>query len=241
MSKNMCIVFVSMLSIFMVAFVAQAYTVEKELQELQSGKVGGRWKKVAIQEDVTTDRYLSTVLEETEEPEETTKPTKKIKNEYEGFVVYNIPDDYKRAGAKLQKKYQKYLWKLCKKRGLNYYILLAMIEQESGYDYSSISDNGDSVGYLQIQEKWHSNIMKSLGVNNLQDPKGNLNVGTKLLQNIYKDYGSSGDHCVLMVYNMGATGAKKLWKKDIYSTKYSRKIMKRAKQIEQELTQDIKG
>lgn len=49
---------------------------------------------------------------------------------------------------------------------------------------------------------------------------------------------SSGENCVLMVYNMGESGAKKLWAKDIYSSAYSREVIARAQELRQELTQE---
>lgn len=41
-----------------------------------------------------------------------------------------------------------------------------------------------------------------------------------------------------MVYNMGESGAKKLWAKDIYSSAYSREVIARAQELRQELTQE---
>ena len=46
---------------------------------------------------------------------------------------------------------------------------------------------------------------------------------------------SSGYNVVLMVYNMGESTAKKYWDDGIYSTEYSRGIISRAQEIEQEL------
>lgn len=242
MSKNTFIVLVSALVIFMVALLVKADIEQTRLEELQNGEVelGGTWY---LTEETTVKGYypddsVSPVAIKKEEPEKEIKHLEAGKDEYEGFVFYELPDEYKREGAKLQESYQKYLWKLCKKRKLNYYIVLALIERESGYDSSCVGDSGESVGYLQIQEKWHNGIMKELEVDSLYSPKGNLNVGTKLLQNIYKEYGKDGDNCVLMVYNMGSSRAKELWESGIYSTEYSRYVMKRAKKIEQELKQD---
>lgn len=219
-------VLVGVLGVCTVALTVRADREQEFMKELQEGEVemGGTWYPIE-------EHIIPTVTEtESKEPE--------ARDEYEGFVFYQIPDEYKREGAKLQAQYQKYLWKLCKKRKIDYYILLALIEQESGYNSSAIGDSGESVGYLQIQERWHSEVMEDLGVDSLYNPKGNLNVGTKLLQNIYKEYGDRGDHCVFMVYNMGSPRAKELWERGIHSTEYSRQVLKRSKQIEQELAQD---
>lgn len=67
----------------------------------------------------------------------------------------------------------------------------------------------------------------------------NIRVGLNCLREIQDKYlASSGENCVLMVYNMGESGAKKLWAKDIYSSAYSREVIARAQELRQELTQE---
>jgi hypothetical protein len=152
-----------------------------------------------------------------------------------GFKYYQIPQEYIDKGGYFPEVVQAYLWCMCEERGLNYYMIVALIEKESGYKYDMLGDNGNSIGYMQIYQKWHEERMDAEGVTDLFNPYGNIRVGTNYLQEIYEKYGSSGDNCVLMVYNMGEQGAKKYWKQDIYSTEYSRAILQRAQEIEQEL------
>ena len=156
----------------------------------------------------------------------------------EGFTYYNIPEKYVEDGGEFPEVVQVYLWEMCKEKDLDYYLILALIERESGYRYDCLGDDGNSLGYMQIYEKYHVESMNKEGVTDLFDPYGNIRVGTSFLQELYEKYGSSGDHCVLMVYNMGAGGASRCWKKGIYSSEYSRAIVKRAQEIEQELKQD---
>lgn len=64
-------------------------------------------------------------------------------------------------------------------------------------------------------------------------------LGLNCLREIQDKYlASSGENCVLMVYNMGESTAKKLWAKDIYSSAYSREVIARAQELRQELTQE---
>lgn len=155
-----------------------------------------------------------------------------------GFTYYEIPQKYKDDGGEFPEVVQVYLWEVCKEKNLNYYLVVALIEHESHYKYDCLGDRGNSFGYMQIYQKYHIDRMEKEQVADLMDPYGNLRVGTTFLQELYKDHGSDGDHCVLMVYNMGAGGASRCWKKGIYSSKYSRAIVKRAQEIEQELKQD---
>lgn len=92
---------------------------------------------------------------------------------------------------------------------------------------------------MQIYEKWHTEWMEAEGVTDLFNPYQNIRVGLNCLREIQDKYlASSGENCVLMVYNMGESTAKKLWAKDIYSSAYSREVIARAQELRQELTQE---
>ena len=177
------------------------------------------------------------VQELKEEEKEQETPTELLSDD---FRYYEIPEKYRNAGGEFPEEVQRYLWSLCKERGLDYYLVVAMIEQESWYTATALGDNGNSKGYMQIYEKWHTSRMKVEGVQDLYDPYGNLRVGLNFLSEIYSKHGDKGDSCVLMVYNMGEGGAKKNWAKGTYSTEYSRVILRRAEEIKQEL-QDSTG
>lgn len=188
--------------------------------------------EVAVVSEVTS---TPTVKETTPEPYDTVSEDW---GEDDGFTYYEIPKRYKDAGGEFPEKVQRYLWGLCEEKDLNYYLVVAMIENESGYRYDCLGDDGNSLGYMQIYKKYHTKRMEKENVTDLYDPYGNMRVGTTFLQELFNKYGDSGDNCVLMVYNMGSGEANKLWRKGIYSSEYSREIIERSKEIEQELTQD---
>lgn len=73
----------------------------------------------------------------------------------DGFSYYEIPQEYKDAGGCFPEIVQVYLWCECKEYGVDYYMVLALIERESGYHWDKVGDNGNSKGYMQIYEKWH--------------------------------------------------------------------------------------
>lgn len=154
----------------------------------------------------------------------------------QGWKYYEIPSSYKMAGGMFPEVAQVYLWYLCKEAGVDYYIALALIERESGYRYDAIGDSGNAVGLMQVQEAWHTDRMEALGATNLYNPYDNMRVAVNFLKEIQDRYlANSGEHCVLMVYNMGASGANKLWAEGIYSTAYTRHILQRAQEIKQGL------
>lgn len=154
----------------------------------------------------------------------------------QGWKYYEIPSSYKMAGGMFPEVAQVYLWCICKEAGVDYYMVLAMIERESGYRYDATGDSGNSKGLLQVYEKWHKDRMQEVGATDLYNPYDNMRVAVDFLKEIQDRYlESSGAHCVLMVYNMGASGANKLWAEGIYSTAYTRQILQRAQEIKQVL------
>lgn len=147
----------------------------------------------------------------------------------QGWRYYEIPSSYKMAGGMFPEVAQVYLWRICREAGVDYYTVLALIERESGYRYDATGDNGNSKGLMQVQERWHKDRMQAVGATDLYNPYDNMRVAVNFLKEIQDRYlASSGEHCVLMVYNMGATGANKLWAEGIYSTAYTKQILQRA-------------
>lgn len=91
----------------------------------------------------------------------------------------------------------------CKKRGLDYKVVYAVIEVESGWQADLVGDQGESFGLGQVQPKWHSDRMAKLGVTDLLNPYDNVLVMIDLLDELYDKYGDYEN--ALSVYNSGNT------------------------------------
>lgn len=91
--------------------------------------------------------------------------------------------------------------KMAKRYGLDSKIIKALIEEESGWISSAEGDNGESFGLMQIQERWHKDRMKRLGVTNLYDSEQNITVGCDILSELLNKYGNYRD--ALSAYNSG--------------------------------------
>lgn len=91
--------------------------------------------------------------------------------------------------------------KMAKRYGLDSRIIKALIEEESGWLSSAEGDDGESIGLMQIQERWHKKRMKRLGVTNLYDSEQNITVGCDILSELLNKYGNYKD--ALSVYNSG--------------------------------------
>ena len=149
----------------------------------------------------------------------------------EGFVYYDLPEQYADKGY-FPEKMQIYTRCLCKQNNVPYALVLALIEHESGYEFDKVGDSGQSKGYMQIYEKWHTDRMQRLGCTDLMNPYQNVRVGIDFLSYLLKKYGTVQD--ALAAYNYGEKGAREhLWSNGVYVYSYNSAIMQRMKEIEE--------
>lgn len=148
-----------------------------------------------------------------------------------GFVYYDLPEQYADKGY-FPEKMQIYTRCLCKQNDVPYALVLALIEHESGYEFDKVGDGGQSKGYMQIYEKWHTDRMQRLGCTDLMNPYQNVRVGIDFLSYLLKKYGTVQD--ALAAYNYGEKGAREhLWSNGVYVYSYNSAIMQRMKEIEE--------
>ena len=174
-------------------------TQEVEQEELD-------WLITAINNHQLNDLIVQNTIPVTEEVEE-------LKDE-DGFVYYDIP---------LELDIQRHIFDECQLYEVPYELAMAVMYVETGgtFDSSLRSKTNDS-GLFQVNDV-HKQWLKESGITDLYNPYQNSSAGIWIL----KDALSKGDniHTSLMIYNMGHGGARKLWKKGIYSSKYSRKVV----------------
>ena len=152
-------------------------------------------------------------------------------DDLEGFVFYDLPEKYADKGY-FPEKMQIYTRCLCKQNDVPYALVLAIIEYESGYEFDKTGDNGNSKGYMQIYEKWHTDRMERLSCTDLMNPYQNVKVGIDFLSYLLKKYGTVQD--ALAAYNYGERGAREhLWNNGVYVYSYNTAIMQRMKEIEE--------
>ena len=102
-------------------------------------------------------------------------------------------------------------------------LVIAMIDRESSFRASVISGT-DDYGLMQINTINHGWLSEQYGLTDFLDPYQNVFAGVTILSDHLERY--DGDLAkALMAYNMGATGAKRLWNQGIYSTKYTEYIL----------------
>ena len=92
-------------------------------------------------------------------------------------------------------------------------LALAVVEQETDFR-NIVGDDGASVGYMQIQERWWGNLMAEIGARDLTVAEDNFRTGCAILRKLLDQYSLED---ALSVYNAGAPG----------QTRYSREVMER--------------
>lgn len=112
-------------------------------------------------------------------------------------------------------------------------LILKMMYVESRYKVDA--ENGSCIGLLQVSTI-HEEKLNDIGVTDLKDPFQNIRAGVFMLKeccnfadNLKEDYPDAPYvNLILLAYNNGNSGAKKLLKKGTYETDYTNKVVSAA-------------
>lgn len=168
-------------------------------------------KEFANKVEATTagaDKPIVWINTEATEAEET-DPTETIIADKR---YYNVP---------LSEDLQDYIIDTATKYSVPPELIIAIIQNESSYRATATGATGEQ-GYMQIHPINFEWLGEELGVTDFYDPKQNILAGTYMLAEICEKYETTNE--VLMCYNCGERGAKRLWEKGITETEYCRKI-----------------
>ncbi len=127
----------------------------------------------------------------------------------------------------LDQKHQDYIISKCKEKDIDVELVLAVMKVESNYNFDIISRTND-YGVMQVNKINHKWLKKELNINDFLSFYDNTNAGIHILSQ-YKWCESETQ--MLMCYNMGVSGAKRLWKKGVYETTYTKKVLQAKKEI----------
>ena len=144
-------------------------------------------------------------------------------------MVLFLPTPQEVKDTYIKPEYQVYVEEIAESYDLNPNLILAMIESESSGRRKVVSNAG-CIGLMQVSPKCHKDRMDKLGVTDLKDAYSNILVGCDFIAELYSRHDC--DYAVLMAYNEGEYGgAIKRAKEGKYS-RYSKKIMARAEELE---------
>lgn len=134
----------------------------------------------------------------------------------------------------MNEELQEFVFYLSAAYDIDFTFVMALIQQESNYNADIVSATND-YGLMQINLQNHTYLKEQLGISDFLNPYDNIRVGMFTLRNLFEKYETPSK--VLMAYNMGETGASRLWDQGVFESKYSKSIL----QIQQELNAELEG
>lgn len=178
---------------------------------------------------------IETYLEETQE-----KPTETVIPIEPPVVQYSPPTEpletttqevktYPNLEIPLDDEYKAFSYEKCNYDDDMYCFSMAVIKCESDFDpYAVSKKDGHDFGFMQLREFWHDDWEKKFNVDDAKSPYDNLTIGIGLLTEYLEKY--EYKNLALMCYNCGEKEAKELWKKGVYSTEYTVKVLAKYKE-----------
>jgi soluble lytic murein transglycosylase-like protein len=117
----------------------------------------------------------------------------------------------------LSEQDQRALYAASEEFGVDYYVMLGLIEQET--DFRNISgDGGNASGYCQIWKHWWGDLMTDIGAEDLNEPKDNFRTACAIVAELTEKHGSVAG--ALTAYNKGSY--------DGTVSKYAAKVLENA-------------
>lgn len=146
-----------------------------------------------------------------------------------GFVPLDVPMD---------EELQEFIYCLSYGYNIEFSFVMALISHESSFR-TNVQSNTNDYGLMQINTINHEWLSERLGITDFLDPYQNTRAGIFMLSRLFEKYEDPAK--VLMAYNMGETGAKRLWDKGIFETNYSSKIMEKVVEYQKQISEKMGG
>lgn len=130
---------------------------------------------------------------------------------------YKVSDQEYMLNIPLAYDLQEELYKASEEFGVDYYIMIALIEKESKF-MNVVGDGGKSYGFCQIQPQWWYGLMSDIGATDLKNPKDNFRTACAIIAQLTEKHQSIEG--ALVEYNQGKYYGR--------PTAYSKEIMENA-------------
>lgn len=139
------------------------------------------------------------------------------------FVPLDVPMD---------EDLQEFVFYLSAAYEMDFTFVMALIQQESSFRADAISESND-YGLMQVNEKNHTLITETLGVTDFLEPYNNVRSGMFILRKLFEKYETPEK--VLMAYNLGESGAARLWENGIFEINYSKSVFQYQQKFNEEI------
>ena len=127
---------------------------------------------------------------------------------------------------------QEFIFYLSEGYEIDFTFVMALIQQESSFRADAISESND-YGLMQVNEKNHTLITETLGVTDFLEPYNNVRSGMFILRKLFEKYETPEK--VLMAYNLGESGAARLWENGIFEINYSKSVFQYQQKFNEEI------
>lgn len=165
-----------------------------------------------VTEDAEPNEQPDVILTLAEEPQPITyRVCASVKTDEPAKVYRDIP---------LSHELQDIADKACEKYQAPQDVLYAVMEVESGYQTDA--QNGQCLGLMQIHTVNLPYLNEKIGTTDLSDPEQNIEAGAFILGGYLAKYSLTDS---LMAYNLGESGAKRLWAQGVHETGYTEKVL----------------
>ena len=205
MKTNIALFIIALLCLFSVRMVLQVNECKSELTEVKQTV-----EIISAQQNAINERIKALEISEGNYTTATDKP----------LYLRDIP---------LPCELQSYTYETAEKYGVNYDLMLAIMQTESQFN-NVVSDNGEDIGICQINVINAEWLYTDYGINNLLDEKQNIKACAIILSKLQGQFDDESH--VVMAYNLGAGKAQKY----ILSgkmTEYTEKVYENMEEIKE--------
>ena len=122
----------------------------------------------------------------------------------------------------LSDELQRYTYITCNEYGIDYDMLLAIMEVESNYQ-NIVSNSGKDYGLCQINKANNEWLAEEYGLTDMLDERQNITAACIILAKVQEEFTAPNE--ILMGYNLGIEGAKRRISNGVESTYYADKVM----------------
>lgn len=151
---------------------------------------------------------------------------------------WTVEDDFTPLDCKMDEDTQEFVFYLCEGYNIDWTLVMSVIQHESNFNEACVSSTHD-YGLMQINKCNHEWLKDTLGVTDFLDSKQNVRAGVFVLRKLFEEYGDT--NMVLMSYNMGSGGARRLWNEGIYESRYSKAVLEIQKGFNEQLEKGKDG
>ena len=130
---------------------------------------------------------------------------------------------------------QAYINHYSKQYGADADLIAAIVGAESGGEIKAFNINNNGThdkGLMQINSFNYEWLTRELGITDFYNPRQNIHCGAYMIADLMDRH--TDLHEILMSYNMGEKRTRELRAQGVYSSKYSRKIMKIYEDLKEE-------